>query len=173
MFFRRKKEKTPEISHIEVQNLLKAALLSQARVENATVGVGTARSTLPCAFIKEMGKTLREDLGESGRVAVWYDAAEEELTMLLTFSYKEGSEEISLVEECLDSFDLDDEDEKLPGDVCGIETCYVTSKDVTEIHFTSCSVAAGELARAADRLLSQVFDWLDIVYESFEEEFDE
>ncbi len=172
MFFRRKKEKTPEISHIEVQNLLKAALLSQARVENATVGVGMVRSSLPCAFIKEMGKTLREDLGGSGKVAVWYDAAEEELTLMLTFSYKEGSEEISLVEECLDSFDLDEE-EKLPGDVCGIETCYVTSKDVTEIHFTSSSVSAGELAKAADRILSHIFDWLDIVYESFEEEFDE
>lgn len=171
MFFRKKKEKAAECSPSEVQKLLSQALLAQARVENALIGVGTVRGgTLPCAFIKQMGKTLKEDLGERGRAAVWYNAAEKELTLLLTFSYKEGSEEISLVEECLDSFDLDEED-KLPGDVCEIETCYVTSKDVTEIHFTSFGVAKDVLALAADRLLSQVFDWLDVVYESFEEEF--
>lgn len=172
-FGKKKKSEVSVASDPQVQNILRDALMEQGRVENAPVGVGVVKRTgASCAFVKNLGKTLREDLGGDGRVLFSYEAAENKLVLYFTFLYQEGSEEIKLVEECLDSMDTESED-TLVGDVTGYCINYITSRPVTEIVFYAENVARTDLKEAADRLLSHVFDWLDIVYEAFEEEFGE
>ena len=173
-FFRKKKNHTPApatATEESLQKILGDTLYAQARAEGKPVNYGLgAKTKNPCAQISELGPTLREDLGPSGKVFASYDEAEEKLTMTLTFSYAKGSEEIKLVEECLDSFDLEEE-QTLPGDITDYEIIYYTDAPETDILFHAEGVSRADLKVAANSLFGQVFDWLDIVYEAFEEEF--
>lgn len=173
-FFRKKKNHAPTPAPVEEtrsEKLLGDALFAQARTEGKPVVYGRRSGTNePCAKIKELGPALLEDLGPDGVVFATYDETKEMLTLMLTFSYAEGSEEIKLVGECLDAFDLEEE-EILPGDVTDYHICYITSKPVTEITFYAEGVSRADLKTAANSFFGQVFDWLDIVWETFEDEF--
>ena len=171
-FFRKKKPAQSEVKDLDIKLTLREALAAQPRTENSTVAYGTVTdSKLPAAMLTALDKTLSEDLGPRGRVSIRYDQKRNELCLLLVFSYAEGSEEIKVVENCLEDFDVEDEEGKLPGDVTAWEICYITTAPVTEVSFYAENVERRELREAADRLLGGVFDWLDIVYEAFEEEF--
>lgn len=170
-FFRKKKKNTAPVADNSLQRILGEALYAQARVEKKPVSYGILTpSQSPFAKIKELGPTLLEDLGPSGKVFVSYDESEERLTMTLTFSYAKESEEMKLIGECLDDFDLEEED-TLPGDITDLEIIYYTDVPETDILFYADGVQVKELKRAAESLFGQVFDWLDVVYEAFEDEF--
>ena len=171
-FFRKKKPAQSEVKDLDIKLTLREALAAQPRIENARVAYGTAtKSKLPAAFLPSLDKTLAEDLGSMGKVTLYYNQEAKELCLLLLFSYGEGSEEMKLIKDCLEDFDVDDEEGKLPGNVTAWEICYITTAPVTEISFFAEHVERRELRESADRLLGEVFDWLDIVYETFEEEF--
>lgn len=176
MFFRKKKkEQTPVPAAIdqslEIKKTLRDTLAAAPRVEGKEVGIGILKKdAYPSAFVKVLGPTLKEDLGDAGRVIFYYNTAKEELTLLLSFCYGQDSAEMEVIQDCLDTFDLEDEN-PLPGDVRRLHTTYIENADLTEINFISEGVTHKNLKEAADRLVSFVFDWLDIVYEAFEEEF--
>ncbi len=119
---------------------------------------------------KELNATLREELGEFGSVCLTYDPAEQTLKLALTFSYPKGSEEIALVEECYDDCFGDDKP-LLPGDVEDLEIVFFEDEPATDFRFICSGITDKNLDSALGRLLSRVMDWLDIVYEAFEEQY--
>lgn len=176
-FFKKKKE-----AEKTVQEMLGEAIAKQRRTEGRTVRIGVFKEgNAPCAFMKEtdLGPALREDLGEEGAVLLYYKESEGELVLRLTFSYGEGSEEMKLLEECLDSIYIEEDEELiLPGDITRIHTEYMVDEndevvDATDVNFIAEGVEKKDVARAAESLVGHVFDWLDTVYEAFEEEFGE
>ena len=170
MLFGKKKTAVANIS--ETQKILGQALAKQKRVEGAPIlACVMADSKAQGVFIKEPGQTLSEDLGGSNGIVLYYLKREKRLTLILKYAYEEGSEEIKLVEECLEDFDLDlSPEERLPGDVTAIHTKYITDKARTNVELSADGVKPRDLASAADRLLGSVFDWLDVVYEQFDEQ---
>ncbi len=169
--FGKKKKKLDSTAQASIADILRDVLVAHPRLEGAPVSVGTiTRTGNPCAFVKKLGKTLLEDLGgEEGKVVLSYNASEMALCLMLTFTYGEGSEEMKLIDEHLD-FDMDSED-MLPGDITDIETCYILNRPLTEQFFYARNVELTYLKKAASRLVDYVFNWLDIIYEAFEEEF--
>jgi len=171
LFGRKKNKVAPAAAEESLQKILGEALYAQARVEKMPVSYGIlAQSQSPFAKMKELGPTLLEDLGPSGKVFVSYDESEERLTMTLTFSYAKESEEMKLIGECVDEIDLDETD-TLPGDITDLEIIYYTDVPETDVLFYAEGVKAADLKTAANSLFGRVFDWLDIVFEAFEDEF--
>ena len=176
-FFKKKKKASEESDATIVGRLLGNVLYNHRRTEKAPVTLGTYKKNgAPCAFIKTLGPTLQADLGDDGGVNLTYLEKEETLVLTLGFDYVEGSAEIEIIQECLDSIDLDAE-ETLPGDVTHIHTVYCEDEAGapldTEIEFKAEGVARADLEFAARSLVDHIFDWLDTVYEAFEEEFGE
>lgn len=169
-FFRKKKKNTAPVKDDSLQRILGEALFAQPRAEKKAVGCGVSSDTkLPYARIKELGPTLLEDLGKDGAVVASYDEEKERLSLTLSYSYAKDSEEMKLIKECLDDIG-DDEEDALPGDITECEIIYYTD-DISDVIFHADDVEKAELREAADRLFGFVFDWLDIVYEAFEDEF--
>ncbi len=173
MFFRKKKKETPAVgTPSAVQVVLRDAIAAMPRVEGAPVGCGVLNPMgLPCGFVKVLGPTLREELGELGDFTLCYDASEKELTLRVTFSYAENSGEMELIRSSLPC--VDDEDELLPGDLCYTRSVYSTKADKSTLCFCSNNVEEKALRSSADRLLDRINDWLDVLYETFEEEYKE
>ena len=178
-FFKKKKKASEESDATIVGRLLGNVLYNHRRTEKAVIGFGTyvdAEYDAPCAFIKNLGQALKADLGGDGGVTLLYREKEEMLVLVLKFAYIEGSAEMEIIEECVDSIDLDAE-ETLPGDVTGIQTLYCESKEgeplYTKIEFKAEGVARKDLEFAARSLVDHIFDWLDIVWEAMEDEFGE
>ena len=169
--FGKKKKKLDSAAKVSITETLHGVLVAHPRLEGAPVAVGTVtRTGDPCAFVKELRKTLLEDLGgEEGKVVLGYNASEMTLYLMLTFNYGQDSEEMKLIDEHLD-FDMDSED-MLPGDITDVETRYILKQPLTELFFYAKNVEQKCLKEAASRLVDYVFDWLDIIYEAFEEEF--
>ena len=181
-FFKKKKKASEESDATIVGRLLGNVLYNHRRTEKRTVRVGVFNpKNAPCAFLEktDLGPALRGDLGEEGAVLLYYVESEGELVLRLTFSYGEGSEEMKLLEECLDSIYIEEDEELiLPGDVTRIHTEYMVDEndevvDATDVNFIAEGVEKKDVARAAESLVGYVFDWLDTVYEAFEEEFGE
>ena len=181
-FSKKKKEAEKAPAEKTVQEILGEMIAKQSRTEGVQVRIGLYKAEdAPCAFLKktDLGPTLREDLGEEGALLLYYKESEAKLVFCLTFSYGEGSDEMELIGECLDSIDIEEDEELLlPGDITAIHTEYMVDEndevlDATDINFISEGVEKKDLARAADSLVGHVFDWLDAVYEAFEEEFGE
>jgi hypothetical protein len=126
-FFKKKKE-----AEKTVQEMLGEAIAKQRRTEGRTVRVGVFNpKNAPCAFLAktDLGPALREDLGEEGAVLLYYVESEGELVFRLTFSYGEGSEEMKLIAECLDSIYIEEDEELiLPGDITRIHTEYIVDE---------------------------------------------
>ena len=183
MWFSKKKKETEKApAEKTVQEILGEMIAKQSRTEGVQVRIGFYKpENAPCAFLKEedLGPTLREDLGEEGAVLLYYLESEKKLVFRLTFSYGEGSDEMELIGECLDSIDIEEDEElRLPGDVTAIHTEYMVDEndeiiDATDINFISEGIEKEDVARAADSLVGYVFHWLDVVYETMEEEFGE
>lgn len=173
MFFRKKKKESANIGAPDaVQAVLRDALAAMPRVEGAAVSYGVAKPIgLPCGFVKTLGPTLREELGEAGGFALCYDAEEKELILRVTFSYAEDSGEMELIRDDLPT--ADDEDELLPGDLCYTRIMYTKDAAKSTLCFHSEGVEERELRPCADRLLDRVNDWLDVLSEIFEEEYKE
>ena len=124
----------------------------------------------PGTSLRELGPTLREDLGGDGKVLLYYNTDESKLVLMLTFCYGQGSAEMELIAECIDDMNIGEED-PLPGDISHVHTVYIEGRELSEVNFISENVKKKDLRMAADRLLDRVFDWLDILYEAFEDEF--
>ena len=170
-FFGKKKKAVADPDMMEMRKILGNVLSNHRRTEKAPICHGIfADFGAPCAYIKTLGRALLEDLGKDGEVILYYHQKEKMLVLELTFSYVDGSDEMAIIQECLECFDTEEE-ETLPGDVT--RTCTDFFTDATEIQFIAEDVERKDLEFAARSLVGHIFDWLDIVWENIQEEFGE
>lgn len=122
------------------------------------------------AKTKEISKQLAEELGNGGSLQYRYDL-DGTLTVTLTFGYAKGSDEYEIVKEIF-------YDDVVDGIADGLEYCFnhlelktYTDEPVCDYIYTFNNVQRDEIAEAVMPLYYDMENSLDILWETFEEEF--
>lgn len=142
-------------------------MLKHIRAQKRMVGcsiVSTIEKGVATIQTTKLGKTLLEDLGPRGWFSFDYELKAKKLSLELFFSYKKGDAEFDILSESLDCFeDVDDGLER-------VELFADNGDGTSSVRFDIVDMHKKDLACEIDRILGIAFNWLDIVWESIEEE---
>ena len=167
-FFKKRKE---EKLNKKYREILMNVLARQPRVEKMPIAGGRINETQePFAKIHELGPAMLQDLGKKGKVRISYNQSQQKLTALLVFSYQKGDDEIDVIKDALDTIDLDHEF-FFPGEIYDYQIIYYTDTKLTGISFYTKEVTPKNLEKSAEKLLGNVFDWMDVYSEAYEDAY--